>query len=129
MSERKEGRRGGKTKKKREGVGQGRDTCSEEREGEREGSVRMTGIHASKEEEKKWFVWRERRTSAISLWAVRYAVGLLFCTCFLFGSLFAILPAKKPNIHLFFKIGHFTPPVHILLILKSVREDQSVLQL
>lgn len=84
----------------------------------------MTGIHASKRR-KEVVCLGERRTSAISLWAVRYAVGLLFCTCFFFvllGSLFAILPAKTTYTYwsLHTSCSHLSH-------LKSVRKDQSVL--
>lgn len=97
MSKKKEGRRGGK---KKEGVGQGRDNCSEresEREGERERSVHMTGIHASKRRRKKWFVWTERRTSVISLWEVNSWFVVLHGS----GYLFAILPAKNNALTVF----------------------------
>lgn len=63
----------------------------------------------------------------ISLWAVIYAVGWLFCTCFLFVLFFVpYFPScQQKQLILNLKIGHFTPPV--LSHLKSVRKDQSVL--
>lgn len=72
--------------------------------------VCVTGIHASKRR-KEVVCLEGERTSAISLWAVRYAVGVVFC----------IVPywlfCQQKQHTLISKNGEFTPPVNMFLIL------------